>query len=29
VRIRLNGLEAAGPLLLPGMSIEVSVRVSP
>ena len=29
VRIRLNGLEAAGPLLLPGMSIEVSVRVTP
>jgi len=29
VRIRLNGLESAGPLLLPGMSIEVSVRVDP
>ena len=29
VRIRLSGLEAAGPLLLPGMSIEVSVRMSP
>ena len=29
VRIRLNGLESASPLLLPGMSIEVSVRVDP